>query len=131
VERQEVLEALERKIQSSGGKLVQTVRSLADELGETPERLYYLIRLFTQNGQLASVSHGPNGMEFRRGTGEPMVTRSAATRTAGTRRAPARRTRAADAPADGVARFCPYCGRALDPAWRFCASCGRELPQTR
>lgn len=28
-------------------------------------------------------------------------------------------------------RYCPYCGRSVEPEFRFCPACGRELPESR
>jgi len=133
VDRQEILEALEQRIRASGGRLVQTVKSLADDLGVKPERLYYLIRAFEQKGQITTISHGPNGMELRSGSAEPTASATPA-RAGGRRRAGA--ASPAGTPAGlgrgaGASRFCPYCGREAQPDWRFCASCGRELPAAR
>lgn len=133
MERQEVLEAMQARIQAAGGSLVQTIKSLADELGIKQERLYYLIRAFEKKGEISTISHGPKGMEFRPGTGEAKVGAPAARRggrhkgvVAPSRSAAPHATRTA-----AGAHFCPYCGKEAQPDWRYCASCGRELPSVR
>jgi len=101
VERQDVLAELQRRARAAGGGFTQTVQSLAAEWQEKPERLYYLIRSFVRGGELATVSHGPRGIEFRIG-----------------RQAPT-----------GFRQFCPWCGRPAAADWRFCAGCGEPLPK--
>lgn len=129
MERQEILEALQRRIQLGGGKVLQTVKSLAEEFDVKPERMYYLIRAFEKSGQISTTSHGPNGMELRVGSGEPRAVTGRA-----------RRPRAAAAPAAAApararsasgARYCPYCGRESEADWRYCTACGQQLPAAR
>ena len=123
MEREQVLEELRQRIQRNGGHILQTVKSLADDLQIKQERLYYLIRSFEQKGLISSLNHGPNGMELRIGSGEPKAPgrRGRAAAPAGARPAP-------HAPSVGRARFCPFCGKQAEPDWKFCASCGEELP---
>ena len=91
-----------------------TVKSLAAELGIKPERLYYLIRSFEKKGLIATVSHGPKGMEFRPGNGEPKP-------------ALGRRGSVTVGKRSG-SRFCPWCGQAVETSWHFCPACGDKLP---
>ena len=121
MDREQVLQELQRRIGGTEGKLLTTVKALADELGIKPERLYYLIRSFEKKGQIATTSHGPKGMEFRVGSGEA---KAAA--------APRARGRVAAAPSgrrSGASRFCPWCGHAVETGWHFCPACGDKLPQ--
>jgi hypothetical protein len=118
VERQEILEELQRRVRAGGGRLITTVKALADELQEKPERLYYFIQSFSRNGQLLTTSHGPRGTEFRIPAGRPRKD-AAAARPRGVRRA-----------ASGSA-FCPWCGAAAADDWKFCAACGRPLPRAQ
>lgn len=121
MERQEILEDLQRRVRASGGRLITTVRALAAEMEEKPERLYYFIQSFSRNGQLLTTSHGPRGTEFRIPAGRPRKEAG----PAAVRGRPARRA------AGGHSAFCPWCGAAAAGDWKFCARCGEPLPQAQ
>ncbi len=134
MERQEVLDEIRRRIGAGGGRYVQTVRSMAQEMGVKAERLYYLIRSFEEKGELTTISHGPNGMEFRLGTGEPRVAAgSGAGRRTVASRGGARGAggRGAGGTAGTASRYCPWCGQPVEGEWRFCAACGEKQPGAR
>ena len=127
------------RIQAAGGSLIQTIKSLAEEMGVKQERLYYLIRAFESKGEISTINHGPKGMEFRAGGGQPKAAAAAAAKPA--RRggrpkaavaiaAPRAAAPSAARPAAG-ANFCPFCGKEAQPAWHYCATCGQELPTVR
>ncbi len=99
-----------------------SVKSVAEEMNEKPERLYYFIQQFTRDGQLSTTSHGPRGTEFRVPAGRPRQRPEASA-------APARGGRRRHA-ASGSA-FCPWCGTGAHDDWHFCASCGRPLPKAQ
>jgi hypothetical protein len=120
VERQEVLDAIVRKIEESGGTLVRSVKDLAAEVGVGPQRLYYLLKSFDQKGQLVTHSRGPKGLEIRLADGEGAPPKRAR---------PARRARRAPPAAADGRIFCPWCGQAVQNGWRYCVHCGGELPQ--
>jgi len=119
MERERVLEELQRRVTGAGGRLTHTVKALAQELQLPTDSLYYLIHSFVKNGDLVTVSHGPRGTEFRLGNG-----RRAAGRAVGA----VTRHRA---PAGKGSGFCPWCGRAVQAEWRYCAACGETQPQGR
>jgi transposase-like protein len=100
MDRQAVLQALEQRIAAGGGALVAPVAELARDLGIPAQRLYYLIQVLAQSGQLWTRSRGPKGLEIRRGEA-PGPTE------------PGRGSRS---------RFCPWCGHAAEPV------CGKRLP---
>lgn len=106
MDRQAVLDALHTRIAAAKGALVVPVRDLAQDIGIPPQRLYYLIQALEQSGALWTRSHGPKGLEIRRGD-SPGATE------------PERR---------GRSRFCPWCGHPAEPGWKFCMSCGKRLP---
>ncbi len=118
MEREEILKELERRIDTADGRLQTTVKALAQELGEKPERLYYVMRSLASQGKLQTESHGPKGLELRRGTGEPAK--------------PAERRGHGAGVASGKRgtgpRYCPWCGEAVEQAWKFCPACGDKLP---
>jgi hypothetical protein len=116
VDREQVLAEIRRRVEAGGGKFVQTVKSLAQELGVKTDRLYNLIRSFESKGEIHTVGHGPRGTEFRLGPPRPAEAR-------GPRRAAAGEGRGT--------RFCPWCGQRLDAQWRFCPACGRPVPAAR
>ncbi len=117
MDRQEILDAIVKRVNEAGGMILTPVKELADELGEKQERLYYLIRSFQDKGHLITTSRGPKGMEIRLALPENAQRRG--------RRGAAPRTEVAAA---STGRFCPFCGRPAEPSWRFCASCGEQLP---
>ncbi len=134
MERQQVLDEIQRRIATGGGHFVQTVKSMAEEMRVKPERLYYLIRSFEQKGELATISHGPNGMEFRGGTGEPRAAAAsgaAPRRVGGARRSSGAVHRGGATGAANTSRFCPWCGKPVESQWRFCAACGEKVPGQR
>lgn len=103
---------------AAGGHLQRTVKGLAEELGIKPERLYYLLRVFEQQGLITTVSHGPLGLEIRPGQD-------------GTAASPQSGDRAAAPRVASRYRYCPYCGQESAADWRFCTACGRALPAPR
>jgi len=122
MDRQQILDALTRKVESAGGVLLAPVKVLAEEFGEKPERLYYAIRTLQEKGQLRAVSRGPKGMEIRLGDG--VATEAAV----GRRRAGRARRTAPRSAAAATSRYCPFCGKPAEANWRYCASCGEMLP---
>ena len=123
MDREAVYEELQRRIRGAGGALIQTGKSLADELGMKAERFYYLVHHLEDDGRLVTVNHGPRGIEFRIATGKE----DGADGVGGRGR---RGGAAADGgrSARGAARFCPWCGRPAQGAWTYCAGCGQKLP---
>lgn len=121
MERQEVLDAIVRNVEESGGTLVRSVKDLAAEIGVGSQRLYYLLKSFDQNGQLTTHSRGPKGLEIRLADAAQPTPRQARPVRRAPRRPPA---------ADGSGQtFCPWCGQSVQGGWRFCVRCGGELPQ--
>lgn len=125
MDRETLYEELQERIRASGGALVQTGKSLADELGMKAERFYYLVHDLERKGKLTTVNHGPRGIEFRVGSGQE----DGEAAVVGGR---GRRGSAAAAEggrgARGGSRFCPWCGRPAQNAWTYCAGCGEKLP---
>ncbi len=126
MDRETLYEELQRRIRTSGGALIQTGKSLADELGIKVERFYYLVHDLERKGQLVTVNHGPRGIEFRPGSGQEDGAVAAAAGGRGRRgTAPAGDGGRAGR---GGSRFCPWCGRPAQGAWTYCAGCGEKLP---
>lgn len=121
MERQEVLDAIRRRVQEEGGTLVRTVKDLAGDLGVGSPRLYYLLKSFEQKGELVTHSRGPKGLEIRLPDGDVATPR----RPRAARR-PRRAVAAAAAP--GEKYYCPWCGGTVQVGWRYCVSCGEKLP---
>jgi hypothetical protein len=129
MDRDEVLRVLTEKIEAAGGRVVRSVKDLADEIGISTQRLYYLLKSFDQKGALVTRSRGPKGLEISLpgavvpdGAAQPEVSE----------RPRSRRPRRAEAPREGGERFfCPWCGERAERGWRFCVNCGERLPDTR
>lgn len=130
MDREEVLRALTEKIEAAGGRMVRSVKDLAEEIGVSTQRLYYLLKSFDQKGAIVTRSRGPKGLEISLPGMAPADGTPA--KPAAPRAARGRRPRKAEASREGGEKvFCPWCGERVERGWRFCVSCGERLPEIR
>ena len=112
-----LLDLLTARIQTAGGPLTISTKTLAEEVGAKPAAVAYQLHRLAQRGHISTAAAGPKGTTIQLGESKgPQVVRRG---SSGVAKSATRTT----------TNFCPWCGRkAQDRTWHYCPTCGQQLP---